>query len=592
MRSLRSVIFRRILIIAVVSFLLSAGFTYYYYQMILVKQMLKDDNTKLQQTTQQLQYMSDDIANFSFSLIISDQLQNFYRNYEKKDTFDQFALLSDTINFLNNNKGLRKEVTSFSLVLPDGSVFWSESKYDDYFQEIMKESWYKKYADYSGPHTFTEPHDMLLNGSATSVTKIISFIVKVKDIQSTGVTIGELILNLDYRSFESLLTFASDNFDRFLWINDADHVFYRHSQSSEKDDSYDFLLQAASSHFKKVISSSTSSIPGGFMIMNQMSSNNWRLLAFTSHDTLIHKAKFIIYLLAVFSTTSTVLILLLMMPVIFRITKPIIRLYYAMNAVSDGNLQTSVSIQTGDELERLGLGFNRMTDQLRVHLESSIRYEKEKREMELELLLSQLNPHFVYNTLNAVIYMAQKQANQDIVLMVGSFIRILQDAAKLGNANTLIPLSNEIGMLKEYAVIQSYRYLEMFAFICELDDRTLNCLVPRYLIQPFVENAIFHGICPKDEKGIIRVTSTVHEEQQLKITIEDDGVGIEEDLLAFIWEKGDHTQSSGLRHIGMSNTKKRLDHLFGGMATIDIESKLGQGTTVTILLPLQDQVVS
>jgi two-component system sensor histidine kinase YesM len=590
MRSLRSVILRRILIVAVVSFLLSAGFTYYYYQTILVKQMLKDDSNKLQQTSQSLQYMSDDIANFSFSLIISEQLQNFYRNFEKKDTFDKFAILNDTINFLNNNKGLRKEVTSFSLVLPDGSVYWSESKYDDYFQEIMKESWYKKYVSYQGPYTFTEPHTMLLNGGSTLPTKMISFIVKVKDIQSPGLTIGELILNLDYRSFESLLTFVSDDFDRFLWINDADHVFYEHSPSSEMAGSSDFLLQAASDHFNPVISS-TRPVAGGYMIMDQISGSNWRLLAFTSHDTLIHRAKFIIYLLAVFSLTSTVLILLLMMPVIFRITKPIIRLYYAMNAVSDGNLQTSVSIQTGDELERLGLGFNRMTDQLRVHLQASIRYEKEKREMELELLLSQLNPHFVYNTLNAIIYMAQKQANQDIVLMVGSFIRILQDAAKLGNANTLIPLSNEIGMLKEYAVIQSYRYLEMFALICELDDRTLNCLVPRYLIQPFVENAIFHGICPKDEKGTIRIISTVHGEQ-LKITIEDDGIGIEDGLLAVIWEKGDHIQSSGLRHIGMSNTKKRLDHLFGGMAAIDIESKLGHGTTVTILLPLQDQVAT
>lgn len=588
MRSLRSVILKRILIVAVVSFLLSAGFTYFYYQTILVKQMLKDDSTKLQQTTQQLQYMSDDIANFSFSLIISDQLQNFYRNFDKKDTFDQFVILNDTINFLNNNKGLRKEVTSFSLVLPDGRVFWSESKYDDYFQEIMKDSWYKKYTSYPGQYTFTEPHAMLINGSATSPTKMISFIIKVKDIQTPGLTIGELILNLDYHSFESLLTFVSDDFDHFLWINDADHVFYEHSPLSDKTGSSDFLLQAASTHFKPAINS-TSPVPGGFMIMNQMSGSNWRLLAFTSHDTLIHRAKFIIYLLAVFSLTSTVLILLLMMPVIFRITKPIIRLYYAMNAVSDGNLQTSVSIQTGDELEKLGLGFNRMTDQLRVHLQASIRYEKEKREMELDLLLSQLNPHFVYNTLNAVMYMAQKQANQDIVLMVGSFIRILQDAANIGNANTLIPLSNEIGMLKEYAVIQSYRYLEMFTFTCDLDDRTLNSLVPRYLIQPFVENAIFHGICPKDEKGTIRVISSVNDEQ-LKITIEDDGVGMDAAQLEDIWEKSDHIQGSGLRHIGMSNTKKRLDQLFGGKATIEIESKLGQGTTVTILLPLQDQV--
>jgi two-component system sensor histidine kinase YesM len=586
-RSLRMIIFKRILIIASISFLLSAGFTYYYYQTILVKQMLKDDGTKLQQTSKQLQYISNDIAKFSFSLVISDQMQDFYRNFTKKDTFDKFASLNDTFNFLNNNKALREEVTSFTLVLPDGSVFWSESKYDDYFQQILKEPWYQKYASYPGPYTFTEPHSMLVTASAAIPTKMISFIVKVKDIKFPGKTIGELILNLDYSSFESLLAFVSVDFDRFLWINDANHVFYEHTRPSETARSADFLLQAAASQHFNLAASSNRPVSDGFMTMEQINGVNWKLIVFTSQEALINRAKFIIYLLTVFSVTSTALILLLMMPVIIRITKPIIRLYYAMNAVSDGNLQTSVSIQTGDELERLGHGFNRMTNQLRVHLQDSIRYEKEKRQMELDLLLSQLNPHFVYNTLNAVIYMAKKQANTDIVLMVGSFIHILQDAAKLGKSTSLITLSDEISMLKEYIVIQSYRYLDMFEFICEMDARTADCYVPRYLIQPFLENAIFHGICPKDQNGKIQVTTRL-EADKLIIIIEDDGIGIEEELLADIWEKEAHNQSPGLRHIGMYNTKKRLDHLFGGSAKICVESIVGKGTKVTISLPILD----
>ena len=106
-----------------------------------------------------------------------------------------------------------------------------------------------------------------------------------------------------------------------------------------------------------------------------------------------------------------------------------------------------------------------MTNQLQVHLEESIRHEKDKRELELELLLSQLNPHFVYNTFNAVIYMAQKQGNDDIVRMVGFFIRILQDAVKMDGAQSLIPLSEEIRLLRDYIAIQSYRYIDMFEVI-------------------------------------------------------------------------------------------------------------------------------
>ena len=303
---------------------------------------------------------------------------------------------------------------------------------------------------------------------------------------------------------------------------------------------------------------------------------------------MIDRAKFVIYLLGVYSLTSTILILLLMMPVIFRITRPIMNLYHAMNATSIGNLQTSVTIQTGDELEKLGQGFNRMIDQLRVHLEESIRYEKEKKEMEMELLLSQLNPHFVYNTLNAVIYMAQKHGNDDIVRMVGSFIRILQDAVKMGGAQSLIPLRDDIAMLQDYLAIQSYRYADMFSVVWEIDSQTLMSPIPRNLIQPFVENAIFHGICPKDEVGIIRLSAAALE-GRLVITIEDDGVGIEEEQLATIWDNGESRKNPGLRHIGLPNTKQRLEHLFGGQAELKINSIVGKGTTITISLPVPVQ---
>jgi two-component system sensor histidine kinase YesM len=282
--------------------------------------------------------------------------------------------------------------------------------------------------------------------------------------------------------------------------------------------------------------------------------------------------------------TSTILILLLMMPAIFRITRPIMRLYHAMNAVSSGNLHTSVNIKTGDELEKLGLGFNRMTNQLQVHLEESIRHEKDKRELELELLLSQLNPHFVYNTLNAVIYMAQKQGNDDIVRMVGSFIRILQDAVKMDGAQSLIPLSEEIRLLRDYIAIQSYRYIDMFEVIWDIQDEANDCLMPRNLIQPFVENAIFHGICPKDATGTIRISASVSR-QILVIQVEDDGIGIEPHQLKAIWDMGEHKKNSGLRHIGLSHTRKRVEHLFGRQASMRMASSLGQGTTVTVELP-------
>ena len=580
MKSLRSTILHRIVIVAIISFLLSAAFTYYYYQTIVVKQMIHEDETKLSQTVRQLEYMSDDIAKFSFSLIISDQLQSFYKTYDRLDTFGQFALVQDTLDYLDENKGLRKEVSSFALVLPDHHVFWSEARNDQYFSELLKEDWYQNYIRSSQEHAFTEPHDMILTGNSIMKGKIISFIVTVKDIEQPGHTIGELILNLDYESFESLLDFGSADFEGLLWTNKAGYLLYE-KKSPEPDIALTrSLLHAASEKQTEGISS----VKGGYMLIDRFESNNWKLVTFISRASLMERGKIVIYLLGFFSMTSTILILLLMMPAIFRITRPIMRLYHAMNAVSSGNLHTSVNIKTGDELEKLGLGFNRMTNQLQVHLEESIRHEKDKRELELELLLSQLNPHFVYNTLNAVIYMAQKQGNDDIVRMVGSFIRILQDAVKMDGAQSLIPLSEEIRLLRDYIAIQSYRYIDMFEVIWDIQDEANDCLMPRNLIQPFVENAIFHGICPKDATGTIRISASVSR-QILVIQVEDDGIGIEPHQLKAIWDMGEHKKNSGLRHIGLSHTRKRVEHLFGRQASMRMASSLGQGTTVTVELP-------
>ena len=580
MKSLRSTILHRIVIVAIISFLLSAAFTYYYYQTIVVKQMIHEDETKLSQTVRQLEYMSDDIAKFSFSLIISDQLQSFYKTYDRLDTFGQFALVQDTLDYLDENKGLRKEVSSFALVLPDHHVFWSEARNDQYFSELLKEDWYQNYIRSSQEHAFTEPHDMILNSNTVVKGKIISFIVTVKDIEQPGRTIGELILNLDYESFESLLDFGSADFEGLLWTNKAGYLLYE-KKSPEPDIALTrSLLHAASEKQTEGISS----VKGGYMLIDRFESNNWKLVTFISRASLMERGKIVIYLLGFFSMTSTILILLLMMPAIFRITRPIMRLYHAMNAVSSGNLHTSVNIKTGDELEKLGLGFNRMTNQLQVHLEESIRHEKDKRELELELLLSQLNPHFVYNTLNAVIYMAQKQGNDDIVRMVGSFIRILQDAVKMDGAQSLIPLSEEIRLLRDYIAIQSYRYIDMFEVIWDIQDEANDCLMPRNLIQPFVENAIFHGICPKDATGTIRISASVSR-QILVIQVEDDGIGIEPHQLKAIWDMGEHKKNSGLRHIGLSHTRKRVEHLFGRQASMRMASSLGQGTTVTVELP-------
>jgi len=595
----------RIGVISLVSLLLSGLFTYYYYDAIVKDQMLQIDKKQLEQTARQLQYMSDNIAMFASTLIISEPVQRFFLEYKSADTFKQFQMQSETFNFLKDHQGLRQEVESFALVFPDGDAYWDPAPNDAYFRNHMNQPWYERFARSNRYAGFTEPHEMFLNGNATTEQKTISYIVNVRHVEFGGRVIGQLILHLNYSSFAQLLDFGGEHFDGYWWIggDNADLVLYSPGGSAAGAQDAPWSAELARDEtgngdpgeglgrpapLPRLLEAGDRPVAAGngYFQAERLAGYDWQLVAYTSNETLMERSRFILYLLIVFSLTSAAVILSLMMPAVFRMTRAILQLYQAMVSVSSGNLQTSVSIRTGDELERLGNGFNRMTQQLQVHLDESIRYEQEKKEMEWELLMSQINPHFVYNTLNAVIYMAERAGHKSISAMVGALIRILQNSIQPENGAKLVPLAEEIQVLKDYISIQSYRYEGMFDVAWDVSEAALRCLLPRKTLQPFVENAIFHGICPKDEYGTIWLSAAVSPEGRLVVRVRDDGVGIDPARLADIWTaRAKAARPSGVRNIGLPNTKRRIEHFFGDRGKVRIDSEPSRGTTVTIELP-------
>lgn len=580
-RTLRGKLQTRISIVAVVSFILSAIFTCLYFKLVLEDQFINNDKIKQRQTTRQMQYMTESTASFASFLMISEQLQTFYEKYAEADTYEKFALIQETVNFLQRNKGLNKEIASFIFVLPSGEAIWSEAQNDDYISVKMQEPWYRHYTLTKEESAFTEMHLMYRNGNAMKETPFISYIRKIRDMK-TGAPLGEFIVNLDYSDFASVLSFGSESFDGYLWLNEDGNVLF---ENKGTPDGLAKIVKANSSDGIQDSDESVLNVHGGYALVDRFSENSWRLVSFTSFGTLLYRSQFAVYILVVFTLTSTILALILMLPVVLNITKPIYRLYHAMNLVSDGNLQTSVKIETGDELEKLGQGFNRMVAQLQVHLEESVRYEQEKRDMEIELLLSQINPHFVYNTLNTVIYMAQKQMNQDIVKMTAAFITLLQDTVKIGEAHRWITLREEMKIVGEYSLIQAYRYQDMFELSWDAEEEALDGLLPRNLLQPLVENAIFHGIRPLQHEGWIRISAVVSN-NLMTIRITDNGVGIPKEKVERIMERSaDKTPGHGLRNIGLANTMKRIDRTYKGAGELYIESADGEGTSIILTLP-------
>jgi two-component system sensor histidine kinase YesM len=256
-----------------------------------------------------------------------------------------------------------------------------------------------------------------------------------------------------------------------------------------------------------------------------------------------------------------------------------------MKRVAVGDLGTSIRIRSGDELEVLGSGFNRMVEDLKSLMETSVQNEALKRQMQIDLLMAQINPHFLYNTLNTVIYLSHAKRSGEALEVTQALIGILQDTIKTGEGAMRAPLADEKRIVDKYAVIQQTRYPGRFRLIWEVDDMLLDQPVPRMALQPLVENAIVHGIIPSDrEEGTI-VVRACREGVELRLEVEDDGQGMTVPAEGWSLRVGQGPERT--RGIGLSNIQERLRTHFGASARLEVRSTLGSGTRVSIWLPRQ-----
>lgn len=251
------------------------------------------------------------------------------------------------------------------------------------------------------------------------------------------------------------------------------------------------------------------------------------------------------------------------------------KLEKAMAKAAEGNLDVIADIHSKDEIQRLSEIFNSMLSKIK-YLISDVKAEQQaKRNFQLKALLMQINPHFIYNTLNCVIYLAYDKRNEDIVRLSRCFISLLHDTILWEDGFTTI--DKEVTYLKNYIDIQKIRYGGIFTVEFEVDPNIMQRTMPKMLLQPLVENCIFHGILNKEERnepGKIVIEAKPQPDDSILITVSDNGAGSELDNFNRSLSAS-HDKMSG---IGLSNIRERLKTLYG--TDITIHSEIGVGTRI------------
>ncbi len=280
----------------------------------------------------------------------------------------------------------------------------------------------------------------------------------------------------------------------------------------------------------------------------------------------------LILLLAVFITYSLDV----------NISMPVARLHKKIIAIAQGDFSPAPELESDTELGLVGKGINRLSKDVVALMNKRIADEKQQRDLEYQMLLSQINPHFIYNTLNSIKWMATIQNATGIAEMTTAFAHMLKNISK--STAQMIPLREELALINDYFFIQSYRYGGAIKMESEIEsDALCDCLIPRFSLQPLVENAIFHGIEPKGGTG--KITLRVYAAgDDLTVEIIDDGVGMSDEMINDILIKNE--SPSGLfKQVGIHNVHERIRYAFGAKYGITISSTPGQFTSMSILLP-------
>lgn len=269
------------------------------------------------------------------------------------------------------------------------------------------------------------------------------------------------------------------------------------------------------------------------------------------------------------------------------ITQPLSAIKKRIAGIAESDLSVDRSIEWDNELGDIGRGINDMSGKIASLLETSLADEKRKRDLEYRMLQSQINPHFLYNTLNSIKWMATLQNAAGIAEMTTALSRLMKNAIK--GARTEVPLRDEISLLDDYFLIQQYRYGGSIKFLKTVPDELLSVAIPCFVLQPIMENAIFHGIEPKGGTGTIALRVSVNGEGNVEIVIEDDGIGMSAEKIAEVLVDGEHVETTGFfREIGVSSVDRRIRHSFGDAFGLTLASEQGSYTRATVVVPRVD----
>lgn len=368
---------------------------------------------------------------------------------------------------------------------------------------------------------------------------------------------------------------GENNYDYFLLRDSTGSVFY-----SAGDEAWAERTQALRPEAGLTAVAETE---GGTALTRRSVSTGGEITSFVSSKS-IFRSLMPYWLGMLISLTCMLLTMLAVLSgMLGQMLRPIVSLAQTMDGAAKGNLEQKVEIHSDDEIGLLQQSYNKMLDDLRRSIDLIAEKERTEQQIRFGLLVSQIDPHFICNTINSINYLARKNRCEDVVTVNTALMAILRDRLRVNDIEITDTVAKEIAVVEQYLKIQRFMYGGDLRVVWDIEPELSEEQIPKNMIQPLVENALFHGLIDQESgmlDGELRI-ALQRADGGLLLTVRDNGVGIEPEKLEELLRRTRRPDERGSK-IGLSNIRSRLYYLYGSADCLTIESAPGQGTTISI----------
>lgn len=542
----------------------------------------------LQNANKRLENYFDEIASIANEANYNYYLQNYliaekdnaegYSNLTNAKSMQDYEMSSKVFNSSLNS---RTDVTSL-MIFGKKSLLLHKSIYEFWsvVQEYDSYPWYQKAIETPNTSVITGPmrHEFLKDNTEQTIS-LSRRISSYEDGSFLGVILIDLNLNKIAEIFES---FYANGEGALCILNDQGQIVYPMNYDKVTPQLLEKLNSSAKDNFIARIDQEEYQV-----VAATFEKADWKVLSITSTG----KLKASMYDTLGIVIAAIVLVMVILGVALSRILKgvvnPILRLKGHIDLADEGHLTERAEVLNHNETGALSKSFNKMLDRIENLMGEVVNEQEEKRKYELQALQAQINPHFLYNTLDSIIWMAEAK-NSDVVPMTEALAKLFR--ISLNKGNEFIRIEDEMEHVRNYLVIQSMRYTDKFTYHIEIKDEVRYCKTIKLIVQPIVENSIYHGIKKKRGKGRIDILA-YREKEKLCIRIQDDGNGMNEETCRAILTKDSKFENSSGSGIGVKNVNERIQLYFGKEYGLRYTSVLGEGTTAELVLPVIEETI-